>query len=96
MGSEPAAASGRNRQAEHRESQGALEARLCEFPGSGVNDSPVGCQSRPDRRASSEEKESYCPCQNERLLNRSRFFYKDQERAREMNNYAMRKLWKYR
>ena len=32
-GSEPAAPSGRNRQAKHRESQGAL-ARLCEFPGS--------------------------------------------------------------
>jgi len=67
MGSEPAAASGRNRQAEHRESQGALEARLCEFPGSGVNDVPVARQSRPDRRASSEEKESFCPCQKRRF-----------------------------
>ena len=68
MGSEPAAASGRNRQAEHRESQGALEARLCEFPGSGVNEATVWPQSRPARRASSEEKESYCPCQKRRFV----------------------------
>ena len=47
----------------------------------GVNDSPVGCQSRPDRRASSEEKEPYQPhqhrwsCQPTRKIGRLRSFF---------------------
>ena len=38
-----------------RSEEGSLRVRILRT-GAGVNDSPVGCQSCPNRRASSEEK----------------------------------------
>ena len=63
-GSEPAAASGGNRQAEHRKSQGVpLAARLCEFPGlkslagSGAAPQAGGWGQGPHRLPSRSDKE---------------------------------------
>ena len=63
-GPEPAAASGGNRQAEHRKSQGVpLAARLCEFPGlkslagSGAAPQAGGWGQSPHRLPSRSDKE---------------------------------------
>jgi len=52
-GLKPAAPSGRNRQAERRESQGAAASRDCEFPGSAAQRNPL---KRQKARISAEPK----------------------------------------